>query len=249
MNNVLITGASSGIGKELSFEFAKKGYDLILIARRIQNLKEIKKQIQKKYPNSKIQIMKFDLTKTTQLKKIKNKHPQIKILVNNAGFGKKEEFYKSNPETNEQMINLNITALTTLTRLYLDVLIKNQGKILNVASIASFQPGPYMNVYFATKAYVLSFSEALSEELKQKKVTVTTLCPGPTKTEFDKKAGTKFKGNIPDAKEVAKYAIKSLFKEKTIAIHPWLFKIIIQLNRILPRALTRKLASIINSKI
>jgi uncharacterized protein len=248
MNYTLITGASSGIGLELSKIFAKNNHNLVLIARTKKVLETLKKDFEKKY-NVKVIVIAEDLTDLKSSVRIKNKLKNIKIniLVNNAGFGDFGVFEKTNYETNESMINLNITTLTNLTRLFLDDLIETKGKIMNVASVAAFQPGPYMSVYFATKAYVLSFSEALSEELKGK-VTVSCLCPGPTRTNFDKVANAKnlFKGKLPTAKDVAVYGYNSLMKGKVVAVHSLKFKLITQLNRITPRSIIRKIAGKIN---
>lgn len=239
---VLITGASSGIGKEFAKIFARENYELVLVARRKPLLLNLKKELEQKY-NAKVDLIIEDLSDLNSVKRIRKKINNLHTLVNNAGFGDSGPFAKSNYDKNESMINVNITNLTNLTKLFLPDIIANKGKILNVASVAAFQPGPFMSVYFATKSYVLHFSEGLSEELNKKGVSVTCLCPGPTRTEFDKVAGANFKGNIPSAKEVAEYGYKSLMKGKVVAVHDWKFRILVKLNRILPRSVVRKLSS------
>ena len=192
-NTALITGASSGIGKELALIHAEKGGDLILIARDKKRLEEVKKEIENKYPVN-VSIIDKDLSLPCAGKevyfKVKEMGVEIDYLINNAGFGGIGKFYEREWDRDLAMINLNIVALTELTRMFLpDFVIRNKGKILNVSSTASLFPGPLQAVYFATKAYVTSFSNALAEELSHSNVTVTTLLPGATKTEFGKISG------------------------------------------------------------
>ena len=249
MKYTLITGASSGIGFEFAKIFARKKHNLVLVARRKEVLLKLKKDLEAKYKISVIVIAK-DLSNLNSLLEIRKELKDVKIdvLVNNAGFGDKCLFEKADTKKIEDMINLNVTSLTILTKLFVNDLIKFKGSILNVASVAAFQPGPLMSVYFATKAYVLNFSESLSEELKGR-VKVSCLCPGPTRTEFDKVANTKFSGNIPTAKEVAVYGVKCLEDGKVVAVHSIMFKILVQLNRLLPRSLIRKLGYKINKSL
>ena len=194
MKNVaLITGASSGIGKSLATIHAEKGNDLIIIARRADKLTELKNHIEQKYQVRVITIAK-DLTQPSAPKEIFDHVSQqgiaVEYLINNAGFGGHGKFHERAWEQDLSMIQLNIVALTELTRLFLPTMVKrNRGKILNVSSTASFMPGPLQAVYFATKAYVTFFSNAIAEELHDTNITVTNLMPGATETEFAKTSG------------------------------------------------------------
>ncbi len=189
----LITGASSGIGKELAFIHAEKGGDLILIARSEDKLKQLKAELEEKY-SIKVKLIVKDLTEANSTLEIYNvvKNDDIKVdyLINNAGFGGRGKFHERAWEQDLAMINLNIVALTSLTRYFLpDFVADNKGKILNVSSTASLLPGPLQAVYYATKAYVTSFSNAIAEELHDTKITVTALLPGATETEFANTSG------------------------------------------------------------
>lgn len=194
MKNVaLITGASSGIGKELAYIHAKTAGDLVLVARSKDKLESLKTDLESNYGVQVMCIIK-DLTHSNAAKEVYDEveQTQVKIdyLINNAGFGGHGKFHERPWEKDLAMINLNITALTALTRLFLPEMVKrNSGKILNVSSTASFMPGPLQAVYFATKAYVTYFSNALAEELHDTQVTVTNLMPGATATEFAKTSG------------------------------------------------------------
>lgn len=189
----LITGASTGIGKELSKIHAEKGGDLIIVARSEDKLNELKKELEEKYKINVFVII-MDLTKPNAAKEI---YEQVQIaglkvdyLINNAGFGGLGKFNERELELDIQMINLNISVLTALTHYFLQDFVKNnEGKILNVSSTASLLPGPLQAVYYATKAYVTSFSNAISEELHDTNVTVTNLMPGATETEFGRVSG------------------------------------------------------------
>lgn len=189
----LITGASSGIGKELARIHASKGGDVIIVARRQDKLLELKKELEKKY---KIQVMVItkDLTNPESAyevyNEVKTAGVEVDYLINNAGFGGRGKFHERKWEQDLAMINLNIVALTALTRLFLpDFIKRNKGRILNTSSTASLMPGPLQAVYYATKAYVTSFSNAISEELYDTNITVTALLPGATESEFAKTSG------------------------------------------------------------
>jgi len=189
-NTALITGASSGIGKELAYIHAATKGDLVIVARREAELKTLQTELENKY-QVKVKIIVKDLTQKNACKEIYNEVVNsgisIDYLINNAGFGGIGKFYERNWAKDEAMIDLNIKALVELTRLFLpDFVKKNSGKILNVASTAAFIPGPLQAVYYASKAFVVSFSQAINEELFDKNITVSTLCPGPTETEFGK---------------------------------------------------------------
>ncbi len=189
MKNVaLITGASSGIGKELALIHAENGHDMIIIARSEPRLIELKNNIEKKYP-VKVLVMAKDLTKAEAVQEVyeevKAAGIEVEYLINNAGFGALGKFEEIPLDRQINMINLNITALTALTHLFLPQMIeRNSGRILNVSSTASLMPGPLQSVYFATKAYVTSFSNGLAEELHGRNISVTALLPGATETEF-----------------------------------------------------------------
>ena len=188
----LITGASTGIGKELAKEFAKDKIDLVLVARSEDVLTKNAKELEHKY-GIKAYVLAKDLSEPESAEKLNENTKEaglhIDYLVNNAGFGDHGYFVESNLSKQQDIINLNILALTKLTHLYAQNMVaKKSGTILNIASTAAFQPGPLMSVYFATKHYVLAFSEALTEELKQHNVKVCTLCPGPTESSFFKLA-------------------------------------------------------------
>ena len=192
-NTALITGASGGIGRELAILHAKAGGDLILVARSTQKLRELKTELEVTY-GIKAHVMPADLSVSTQvvtlMEQIKEQDLQVDVLINNAGFGLLGEFSQRSLDDQLNMIDLNVRALTQLTHLCLPQMIaRGSGQILQVSSSASFLPGPMMAVYYATKAYVTSFSLAIAEEVKEKGITVTTLCPGPVATNFFKTAG------------------------------------------------------------
>lgn len=189
----LITGASSGIGKELAYIHAEKKGNLVLVARREAKLTELKQELEQKY-GIKVWVIAKDLTQAdaaqTIYDEVKKMGIQIDYLINNAGFGGRGKFHERAWSDDLAMINLNIVALTALTRLFLPEFVKrNQGKILNVSSTASFLPGPLQAVYYATKAYVTFFSNAIAEELHDTAITVTNLMPGATATEFGQVSG------------------------------------------------------------
>ncbi|SNR40588.1 hypothetical protein SAMN06265371_102354 [Lutibacter agarilyticus] len=192
-NTALITGASSGIGKEFAIIHAKNGGDLVLVARREDKLIALKNEIEQQFKVN-VEVISKDLSivnATTEIyTEVKKKEIEINYLINNAGFGGIGKFHERSLEQHISMINLNIVALTSLTRLFLpDFVNRNNGKILNVSSTASLMPGPLQAVYFATKAYVSSFSNAIAEELHDTNVTVTNLMPGATETEFGNISG------------------------------------------------------------
>lgn len=204
----LITGASSGIGKEFAKILAAKGYDLVLVARDEQKLKELQKEL-----NTNTKIVTMDLSNVENCKKLHAENPDIDLLINNAGFGDCGNFTHTSLDKEINMINTNIVAYHTLTKLYLiDMKQINKGHILNVASIAGFMPGPLMSTYYATKSYVVKLSEGIREELNKEKsnVRISILCPGPVKTNFLSVANVKFSIRQADSYKVAKYAIDHL---------------------------------------
>ncbi len=189
----LITGASSGIGEELARVHAEKGRDLIIVARREDKLEELKAELENKYNVSVMTIAK-DLTKAEApneiYEEVKNSGITVDYLINNAGFGGHGKFHEREWEQDLAMINLNVVALTALTRFFLPGMVKrNQGRILNVSSTASYMPGPLQAVYFASKAYVTFFTNAIAEELNDTNITATALLPGATETGFAQTSG------------------------------------------------------------
>ena len=215
----LITGASSGIGKELAFIHAEQKGDLVIIARRKEELESLKIEIEKKY-GVEVKVIVKDLTKPNVPQEIYNEVKQagieVEYLINNAGFGGLGKFYERDWAKDEAMINLNVMALTALTRLFLpDFVKRNSGRILNTSSTASLLPGPLQAVYYATKAYVTSFSNAIAEELYDTNITVTALLPGATETEFGKVSGmdkTSMFQSTSSAQKVAKDGYKAMMK-------------------------------------
>lgn len=243
---VVITGATSGLGYEFVKLFASDGYNLVLIARNEERLKEIKQS----FTNVEITILPKDLgipgAAREILEEVEKRNLNIDILVNNAGFGLMGKFEELDIQKQLNMIQLNITALTELTYYCLQKMKQNNiGRILNVASTAAFQPGPQMAVYYATKAYVLSFSEALVEELSGSSITVTTLCPGPTKTNFGAVAnveGTKMFSKAMPADAVAKEGYKALMNGKRVIVTGGMNKAGALGAKFMPRSLSAKIA-------
>ena len=250
-NTALITGASNGIGLELARTHASKGGDLVLVARNKSKLDELKTELEKQFKVSVYTIGK-DLSETNAAQEIfdetKKQNIHVDYLINNAGFGDFGMFVETDWKKELQMINLNITTMTHFTKLYLQDMIKRRsGKIMNVASTAAFQSGPTMAVYCATKAYVLSFTEAVSNEVSDKGITITALCPGATETGFQAAGGMEeselFKGKkLPTAKEVAEYGYTSMIKGKTVAIHGIMNYIMSNSIRFIPRAMVLKVS-------
>ena len=246
MKTALITGASSGIGYELAKIHAAKGGNLVLVARNISKLDELKLELETQFKVSVYTIGK-DLSLVDAALEVYNetseKGIQIDYLINNAGFGHFGMFSDTEWEKEYQMINLNITALTQFTKLYLkDMLKRKSGKIMNVASTAAFVPGPTMAVYCATKPYVLSFSEAVDNEVREFGVSITALCPGATQSGFIAAASAEesalFKGKkLPSSKEVALFGYDAMLKGKTVAIHGFVNKALAFFVRLIPRKL------------
>ncbi len=224
---VLITGASGGIGYELAKLFARDHCNLVLVARSAEKLTQLATELQNQFGVT-VKTIPLDLTAPPAPKflfdQLQRENVPVDILINNAGFGAFGEFAVIPEEEILGQIQLNVTALTHLTRLFLAPMLKGrQSKIMNVASTAAFQPGPLMAVYYATKAYVLSFSEALANELRGSGVTMTCFCPGPTNTGFAKRAGTEGSRLLKqigamDAETVARDGYRGLMKGKTVVI-------------------------------
>lgn len=221
----LVTGASSGIGYEISKYLAKRGYDIIAVARNRQALENLKKEIE-----TNVQIVCMDLSVVDNCVKLYEnfKDENIDVLINNAGFGMYGNFDILDINKEIEMINVNILACDILTKLFLkDMKKKNAGYILNVGSIAGFMPGPLMSSYYASKSYVVKLTQAIRKELKKSKsgVSVSVLCPGPVNTNFNNTAGVKFAVRPLSSEYVAKYAVDMLFKKKLVIVPGFTIKL------------------------
>lgn len=244
MPTACITGASSGIGKEFALQLGKQGYNLILIARNYEALRKIAAEI-----DTKCKIITCDLASERacinlagQLKKY-----NISILINNAGFGDIGAFYKTSLSKDLDMIDVNVRAAHILTKELLpDFIRRDKGYILNVASSAGLLPGgPYMATYYATKAYVTSFTSAISEELKalHSHVSVSVLCPGPVDTNFNNVANVQFALKGISASYCARYALKKMYQKKLIIVPTFTMKAAVFSARLLPRSTMLKITS------
>jgi hypothetical protein len=252
----LITGASKGIGKALAYEFAKHGFSLLLVARNTKELQQLQAELKTQYTcDSK--ILSLDLSTEDSVEKLletfKEDLPKLDILINNAGFGIAKKFTDMASQDVHDLLMLNINNLTELCyRLLPFMQARKNGKILNVASTAAYTPGPYMAMYYASKAYVLSFSRALYEEYKAEGITVATLCPGVTPTHFGERAGTNrtrlTKGSMPvmSAEKVAKIAYRDLMRDKAIIITGFMNKMLVFLMRLLPNGVLVKITAPLN---
>lgn len=228
----LVTGASSGIGKEMAIYLSEQGIDLILVAREQEKLEEVQKQIK-----TKSEIICMDLGDAENCIELYKQVGDIDILINNAGFGTCGNFTETDLITELNMINTNICAVHTLTKLFLtEMKKKNYGYILNVASIAGFLPGPKMATYHATKSYVLKLTQSIYEELDKEgyDIKISSLCPGPIKTPFLEKANVKFKNKLMTSRYVARYAIDNMFKGKYMIIPGGSNKLIRFFSKIVP---------------
>lgn len=237
---VLITGASSGIGRDLAREFCKRKYELILVARNEAKLKELQEEFEK---YTKVSIVSLDLSNPENCKKLYKEQKNVDILINNAGFGVFDEFAKTDLEKEINLINTNITAVHILTKLYLkDMIEKDAGIILNVSSIAGSMPGPLMCAYYSSKAYVLRLSEGIREELKKKKsnVQISVLQPGPVNTNFNNVAGVKFNLNSLTSQYVAKYTVEKLLKGKFAIVPGIQIRLLRFIAKIMPNNIITK---------
>jgi short-subunit dehydrogenase len=246
----LVTGASSGIGYELAKLLARDGYDLVLVARNERRLDEVAEEIRRSAGVA-ITVIPKDLSQPGAADDIYRQLTEmavdVDVLVNDAGFSVYGPLWQTDLRSEWQMMQTNIVALTQLTHLVLPSMItRRSGKILNVGSTASFAPGPFSAVYGASKAYVLSFSEALAEELRGTGVTVTTLCPGPTKTEFAERAhltGTNlFHGRLSSAADVARAGYRALMRGQTTVVVGLANRLLVLTIRLSPRALVAKVS-------
>lgn len=242
----LITGSSSGIGRDMARYLNSLGYDLIITARDKEKLEALKQELNGK--NDKIvDIFIKDLSKVEECKslyeEVKQKYHNIDILINNAGLGLCGNFIKTDLEIELSIIDTNIKALHILTKLFLkDMVKRNKGIILNVSSVAGFMSGPLMATYYASKNYVLRLSQAIKEELNksESKVQISVLCPGPVDTNFNKIANVKFALKGMTSEYVAKYAIDKMLKNKIIITVGWKIKIARFLSKIMPDCIVTK---------
>lgn len=250
----LITGASSGLGWDMAHELSELGYDIIAVARREERLKALKEEL-----NTEVTIVCCDVSNTSQCMELAKFAPEVDILINNAGFGVFGDFYTTDLDRELSMLDTNTRAMHILTKLFLKEFIKrDSGRILNVASIAAFFPGPRFSAYYATKAYVLRLSQSIAEELRRKKskVTISVLCPGPVETEFEQVASVSFgakdeplkNGIILKSKDVARFAIKKFLDGKSVIIPGILMKTSAFLRHILSDKFLAKVLYIIQSK-
>ena len=257
MKTVLITGASSGIGYELTRLFAEDQYHLVLVARNKENLTRLAGELKQKYGTPATIIPKdlsLPLSPAEIFIELQQKSIFVDVLVNNAGFATYGRFAETNITDELEMIQVNVTSLVHLTKLFVkEMLRKGEGKILNVASTAAFQPGPLMAVYYATKAFVLSFSEALSEELRGTAVTVTCLCPGATQTDFQKRAGLGdvrlFRAGTLSARAVAEAGYRGLVKNQRIVIPSFASQLFAFLVRLGPRSWVTRIVKFLQEKL
>ena len=247
MKTALITGGSSGIGFELAKLFIKDSYSVILIANDEQKLAKAAEKLK-----GDVQVFAVDLSWPQAAKEVHERYKgKIDVLVNNAGFGTCGAFEKTSLAQEEDMITVNITAVVQLTKYFLPTLHKRKGRILNVSSTAAYQPGPYMTVYYATKAFVSSFSEALRYELRESGVSVTTLSPGATKTGFAKRAKvnkSRLFAQTRSAAEVATAGYKGLMRGKRVVIPGSKNKLLSIVAGLVPRTLATTVAARLNRK-
>ena len=251
----LITGASTGFGLEFSKIFAREGYDLVIVARSVDKLNAVKEELESG-GTTKVEVLPMDLTEDQAAQRlydaVKDKH--IDVLINNAGFGDYGAFKDLALDRLTRMIQLNVTSLAQMTRLMLPEMIeRGSGYIMNVASIAAFEPGPLMAMYYATKAFVLSLTEGIAEEVRGTGVHVSALCPGPTNTQFASNANLAesrfadwFKKNAPV--DVAEYGYKQMMKGKVIIVPGFVNKATVLAAQLMPRAMVRRCVHLIQKK-
>lgn len=250
---VLITGATAGIGYELAKLYAKDENNLILVARDEERLKEVKDELE--FYNIKVYTIALDLSEDNSCEKVldfvNKKNLSVDILINNAGMGSFGYLSEIEVEKELKLIDVNIRALTELTKMFLPSMIEHgEGAIMNVASTAAFCAGPKMATYYASKSYVLNFTEALYEELKGSEIKISCLCPGSVKTNFQEKSGIRkseaAKKALMTPKEVAEIAYRDFKKGKLIIIPGFKNKLIIRINKLIPRSFSRKIILMMN---
>ncbi len=253
----LITGGSTGIGLELAKQFAAHGHDLILVARNVDQLEAAAGKIEGKYGVS-ARTIPMDLVESDAPARLfdtlRADGVHVDFLVNNAGFGLGGEFVDTDIERELDMIQVNCSSLIHLTKLFLPPMLKRkEGRVLNLASLAAFQAGPGHSIYYASKAFVLSFSEAIAEELRRTGVTVTALCPGPTESNFAERAGTHksrlfTQAKVASAEDVARFGYAEMVKGTRVAIPGMQNKLMVQAQRIAPRILVNRIAGRMQDK-
>ncbi len=249
---VLITGASSGIGKELAMCFAGEGYRVVMVSANAPKLERAAEEVRTETRAEVLGVEK-DLSQPRAAEElyydIRQRGFRVDILVNNAGIGQCGAFLNEEAQREREMIALNITSLTELTRLFArDMAQAGRGKILNVASTVAYQPGPFIAVYYATKAYVLSLTQALRRELKGSGVAVSTLCPGATATEFSRRAGKSDIKGAMSAKKVAQAAFKGLMRGKAVIIPGGWNKAAVVMSKVLPSCISAAIVERIQNK-
>ena len=241
----IITGASSGIGSELAPLFARDGYDCVLVARSHDKLTDLAERLEREY-HVKTLVLAKDLAKPSSVDEIYEEVTAaampVEALVNNAGFTIFGLFTETNLQTELDLLQVNVVALTALTKLFVkDMVARKSGRVLNLASTAAFEPGPLMAVYYASKAYVLSFSEAIANELRGTGVTVTALCPGATSTGFQKRGNLEdsrlFQRGVADARSVALAGYRGMMAGKTLVIPGFGNKLVPWIVRLSPRSM------------
>jgi short-subunit dehydrogenase len=257
LGTALITGASAGIGLDLATCFAADKHDLVVVARRADRLNELAENLQAAH-GIRVTVLTADLARPDVALEVFQKTEelgiQVDFLVNNAGLGTHGKFWELDPQREVDQIQVNVTSLVHLTRLYLPGMVaRRQGRVLNIASTAGFQAGPFMATYFATKAFVVSFTEALAVELKGTGVTATAHCPGATLTEFAQVAGTENtrlfqRPGVATSQEVAVDAYRAMHKGQTVKVHGLINKLGVFGTRFAPRSLNAVVASMANAK-
>ncbi len=248
MSTALVTGASSGIGRDIALILAKKGYDLVLVARNKEALRQVAKKIK-----TKVTIISADLSKRENLYRIyeQTKGLDIEILVNDAGFGVFGDFAFAKLSELENMIDVNITAFHTLMHLFLhDMIKKDRGRILNVSSLAAYSSGPMMAAYYASKGYIYRLSTAVAYELKAmgSHVTISVLCPGPVNTDFNRRAGVKFSMKPLSSRYTAACGVKGMFRQKLVIIPGIVNKLAAAASRFAPLGLQMAVCHYIQHK-
>ena len=238
----LITGASMGIGLDLAVLAARDGFDCILVSRSEPRLHELKKVLEKRYRVA-VHVVAMDLSKPdaarTLVQTIEENGWTVDFLINNAGFGTSGAFVDIDAETEAEEVRLNVNTLTELTKAYLPRMVeRDYGYVLNVASVAAFQPGPYMAVYYATKAYVLSLTEAIHAEVKGTNVHVSVLCPGPTETDFFNRAGNEMMVAKMPSHLVAFFGYKGVMNNKRVIVPGVTNQLLVGLAKVMPRAVS-----------
>jgi short-subunit dehydrogenase len=251
----LITGASAGLGEQFANLFAQDGHDVVLVARRIDRLETLAERLRQEHDVA-AQAIAADLADPAAPQRlfdeVASRGMKVDFLVNNAGFGSNGAFLDLDLAREAEMVEVNCTALVRLAHLFgRPMRERGRGRILNVASTAAFQPGPYMATYYATKAFVLSFSEALAHELRGSGVTVTCHCPGATHTEFAAQAGLSGaklfrRPSVASAAEVAEHGYRAMMKGTPLAVHGMLNRLVVQSVRLAPRSVARSIAASLN---